>query len=110
MPIECNIFYPGKLERQQPIEPGLLHTYRHNTDEVGVMVLACCYIEDKGGRIYVMEEPQFNEIIGENGYYNSDKLEKHNYIEIPSGMTESITLKSEDGQESTLIFTHNSPN
>lgn len=110
MPIECNVFQNGSVQRERPIEAGTYHTYRSEAFPIGTIVLAGCFEEDNGGRIYVVNEKQLENLSDPGGTIYEDKLEKHQYEIIPPGITVPLTLFGEDETETTILFTHQSMN
>jgi hypothetical protein len=110
MPIECNVIQDGYMERQQPIEPGTAHVYRIGYEAGRLIVFAACESEDKGGRVYVIDEEILEEITDNDGTYSGNKLEGYSYETIPAGDTYRFALGEYGEPDFMLLFFHRSLN
>ncbi len=110
MPIECNFYEGGDPERQAPIEAGMFHTYRYTADDIGYVVLAACAHKDRGGRVYLFDQEQWDTIEEESmsmdRRIDDEAFNDHEYEEITSGGTYYISFKVESGLDKTISFYH----
>ena len=110
MPIECNIFTNGgNVDRQEPIEPDHYNTYRYKSGWFGKVILAGCYKEDNGGRVYIFTEETLERLVEDDGHLG-DEVEQLEYEIIPSGASIPITINLDSGAKDTFVFTHHSMN